>query len=57
MPNKETSLVPTCKECSERTVDCHGTCEAYQNYSDQRKEINARRTEDFKLRYRRMGKR
>ncbi len=57
MPNKETSLIPPCKECPERTVDCHCTCEAYQNYSDQRKEINARRTEDFKLRYRRMGKR
>ena len=57
MKNKETSLIQPCKGCPERTVNCHGTCEAYQNYSDRRKEINARRTEDFKLRYRRMGKR
>lgn len=51
MLNRNVSLNPPCKNCTERTVSCHSNCVDYIAYSEQRKEINARRAEEYRLRW------
>ena len=36
---------PPCKNCKDRTVGCHGKCEAYQALDKERKKINAEKME------------
>lgn len=45
-----------CKACTERHPGCHGVCEKYMKYTEERQEINSKRAEEQKLRYRRMGR-
>ena len=32
-------MTPPCKNCKERSINCHATCEKYGAYSKEREEI------------------
>ena len=40
-------IIPPCKDCSERTVGCHCTCEKYITWSNDRKAESAAGIEKY----------
>lgn len=42
-------LKPPCKDCPDRYVGCHSTCEKYIAYDKSRKELYAQRDKRYQL--------
>jgi len=38
-----------CHGCPDRHVGCHGTCERYKEYSEERQRIRAERQDSYQL--------
>ena len=43
-------MTPPCKGCEERTAECHGTCERYGAWAEERQRVNEQKNKEKKLR-------